>query len=521
MKNVSSQFLAMVRDSAQLVEADLYTITLPSGQVLYFTSAQVNIVYNGNTYLAAETAGLGQVVVNGNFASNQGGTPFDTARTVGQSVTDGWTVGGLSSDHSVFVEPDNDVLIRLLGGSTIPANSSVGTSVQQASNRTVVPGAPFTLTATRSTSSNIALPAGVTVTLRTMVNWLGANGALVSQTIMDVTGNSAAQQTGNASGNVPATAYFAQVVLQALVTNSNGTPTTIGTSAQLPADMRWLDVSLQLYSTPGFHRGAWRQTRGLNVDELEVDILFDGFTRILGQTPGAFANAGGFDLATLRLDKALAPDWTNPVVNGVVNLFVGIIGEVQATSSKVSLTVSNNLLYLNQSFPRNYFLPQCNHALFDSGCGLSKAAFAIAGTVTETSTPTVAAFSTNLTQADGWFSLGFLVWNSGPNTGIECSVKLYYNSNGQVQLIYPLSVVPSAGDQFTIYPGCDKLQLTCSGKFNNLSRFRGFPYTPTPETLEVGGTGSVPPTPVGGGGGAGLHSVPRGPGGLKYNFSQQ
>lgn len=40
------------------------------------------------------------------------------------------------------------------------------------------------------------------------------------------------------------------------------------------------------------------------------------------------------------------------------------------------------------------------------------------------------------------------------------------------------STYQSAGDAFTIYPGCDKQQSTCSAKFNNLIHFRGFPYVP-------------------------------------------
>ena len=274
-------------------------------------------------------------------------------------------------------------------------------------------------------------------------------------------------------------------------------------------------------SAPGFHRGTWRCTRGLDADDLEVDILFDASTRILGQTPAAFANNGGFDGAKLQLDKALAPDWSNPVVNGVVNLFTGIIGEIKSGSSKVSLTVNSMLLYLNAMFPRNYLLPQCNHALFDSGCALSKAAYAVSGTVTTTGgSPTATTFSSNCTQADGWFTLGSVVWLTGANAGKTSVVKWYANSNGAFVLIYPLNSTPSSGDTFTAYPGCDKLQNTCSAKFGNLAHFRGFPYAPTPETLDVGGTGSVAPVSVGGNGNAGLSRLPRGPGGQLGNFKQ-
>jgi len=49
----------------------------------------------------------------------------------------------------------------------------------------------------------------------------------------------------------------------------------------------------------------------------------------------------------------------------------------------------------------------------------------------------------------------------------------------------PLLNIPIAGDTYTLYAGCDKLQATCSGKFNNLVHFRGFPYIPASEVSVV------------------------------------
>lgn len=523
MKAVSSEFLAMVQSEAQLVEADLYTITLASGVEMYFTSAQENIVYNGNTYLAANTQGMGALIQNPGFSKNTSNTPLYTALSTSQAVSDGWSAGAINTGFAVMYEADNDVLLRLLGGTSVPASSSISAYVSS-KILSVIPGAPFSLDVNGSASNNVALPAGVSVILRTWISWMSANGTSITQTILDLDGNSNARTLfpNIASGTAPAGAFFAQVNMQAICQNANGSATTVGSAGQLPADLRWYNVQLSQYSVPGFHRGTWRCTRGLDSDELEVDILYDGNTRLLGQTPGAFANAGGFDQASVRLDKALAPSWANPVVNGVVNCFVGIVGEVKAGSSKVALTVNNNLLYLNQSFPTNYFLPQCNHALFDGGCGLNASAFAINGAVTAAgSTPGVLAFSTNLTQADGWFSLGYLVWTSGSNVGVQCSIATYYNANGQTQLIYPLTIAPAVGDTFTAYPGCDKLLTTCQSKFDNQPKFRGYPFVPTPETLEVGGTGSTPVTPIGGNGSAGISNLARGPGGQTNAFTTE
>ncbi len=272
-------------------------------------------------------------------------------------------------------------------------------------------------------------------------------------------------------------------------------------------------LAAYLDSQPGFERGSTKTAIGLQADNLEIDILYDSSTRINNMTPAAFALAGGFDNAQVIVSKALAPDWTNPVVNGVVNLFTGIVGEVQADSGKVKLTVNSMLRLLNTAFPRNYFLTHCNHALFDSGCTLLASNFAVAGSVAAAGSATV--FTTNLTQANNYFALGYVVWNTGANAGIKSFIKAYANASGQITLAYPITP-PAAGDTFTAYPGCDKAQATCTTTFNNLPHFRGFPYVPTPETLELGGATS--PQRIGGLGGAGLSAIGPGPGGTMTKF---
>lgn len=274
-----------------------------------------------------------------------------------------------------------------------------------------------------------------------------------------------------------------------------------------------------LDSAPGFVRGSTKCAIGLEVDDLEVDILFDSGTLIENTNPAAFVAAGGLDNAVLRLDKALAPDWSNPVVNGVVNLFTGFVGEIQCGPGKITLTVHSRLKILNTSFPRNYFLPGDNNALFSAASGLSAASFAVSGAVAD-SAGTVTKFNTNCTQADGYFALGYVVWKTGANAGLTSLVKSYTHGSGQFTIVYPLPVHPVSGDTFTAYPGYDRTLAMCQSKFNNQANFRGFPYVPTPETIELGSAGS-PPTSVGGGGGAGVGGVGRGPGGQAGRLAQR
>jgi hypothetical protein len=45
-------------------------------------------------------------------------------------------------------------------------------------------------------------------------------------------------------------------------------------------------------------------------------------------------------------------------------------------------------------------------------------------------------------------------------------------------LDYPWDVEPEVDDVITLWPGCDRQRSTCVAKFDNYSRFRGFPFIP-------------------------------------------
>jgi uncharacterized phage protein (TIGR02218 family) len=166
---------------------------------------------------------------------------------------------------------------------------------------------------------------------------------------------------------------------------------------------------------------------------------------------------------------------------GTVIRFVGNIGDLDQVSRTIAkFTCKSKVEDLNIQLPRNILQPTCIWTLFDSGCTLNKASFALHGTVQAGST--VNKLITNLIQTDTYFDNGQLVFNSGPNAGHVVAVKAYLNASGKVSFFVPLPAAPGIGDTFTIYPGCDKTQATCTGKFSNLVNFGGFPYVPAPET---------------------------------------
>lgn len=100
-------------------------------------------------------------------------------------------------------------------------------------------------------------------------------------------------------------------------------------------------------------------------------------------------------------------------------------------------------------------------------------------------------FRINVTEpraADGWFSLGRILFESGPNAGLSMEVKDWVQSTGQVTLFLPMPFTPVTGNVLTIRPGCDRTRPTCASKFaiaasvdfadGNILNFRGEPDLP-------------------------------------------
>jgi len=230
-------------------------------------------------------------------------------------------------------------------------------------------------------------------------------------------------------------------------------------------------------------RAAIKSTTGLEVATLDLKVTPDpaGAATISGVPALQAIAQGDLDGATVRLERAFMPAYgtTTP---GTVVLFVGIVTEISNVGrSSADLTVSSMLYLLNVPLPRNLIQPGCRWTLFDAGCTLSKAAYAVNGAVAAGSNQVT--IKSGLTQADQYFQLGTINFTSGVNNGLSRGVRSYLNAGGAVTLNLGVPTVPSVGDTFTIYPGCDKQQSTCSGKFANLINFGGMPFVPTPETI--------------------------------------
>jgi uncharacterized phage protein (TIGR02218 family) len=235
------------------------------------------------------------------------------------------------------------------------------------------------------------------------------------------------------------------------------------------------------------NRAKLHQKIGTAVDTLLFDVI-PGTSTIDGESFLSFVRQGGFDGAELTLSRTYwavgtAPNAAGAIVPvGTIVAMVGRVAEVDAGRSLASFTVNSHLELLNIQMPRNLYQSGCVNTLFDSGCTLNMASFGVNGSAAS-GTTAEQIDTTSLSNATGYFDLGQITFTSGVNNGVSRTIKAYVNgSPSTITLIAPFPSTPAVSDMFTVYPGCDKSQATCGGKFSNLLHFRGEPYIPVAET---------------------------------------
>lgn len=151
------------------------------------------------------------------------------------------------------------------------------------------------------------------------------------------------------------------------------------------------------------------------------------------------------------------------------------------------LEIGSILDRLNENFPKVLYNSFCHHRLYDTRCMVVKNNYKESGIVIsndpEISTR-IKIYSDVflfLNQPEGYFAPGEIKFTNGENTGISRSIFKHYD--GYVELIFPYNNTPQDGDEFDVWPGCNKRGSTCEEKFNNYDNFFGFEFVPDPKIL--------------------------------------
>lgn len=228
---------------------------------------------------------------------------------------------------------------------------------------------------------------------------------------------------------------------------------------------------------------------GLQVDDQTIKIFAQPSDTLWGADFLAGCQEGLLDGAMIvryrvvwQISTGNATYDINATPVAVFPMFTGYMSKIEkAGTTCVQLHVKSPLVKLEVNMPRNYYQPGCLWTLFDSGCTLNKASYAVNGAIASGSNNLNLVISGGISPVNGadgipYFAQGRLIFTSGVNNGLL--VLIGDNNSVSFGLAYPLDEVPAIGDTVTYYPGCSKSYNTCNLKFNNTGNFRGFDKVP-------------------------------------------
>jgi uncharacterized phage protein (TIGR02218 family) len=243
------------------------------------------------------------------------------------------------------------------------------------------------------------------------------------------------------------------------------------------------DLAADYYRTfvstgPLIERDRVRTSVGVEVDTMTLRVFASPTMTLEGMSFIQACARDVLDGARVTLERAYLD--ASGTLKGTLVLFTGAVAGVKASRSEAELSVVSDLQLLNIQMPRNLYQAGCQHTVYDSGCGLNRAAHMVAGTVTSPSTTGMGAVG--ISAANGYYDMGSVLFTSGALAGTMRTVKMW--SSAYITFVNPLPVAPANGDTFKIWAGCDKTVATCKAKFNNEGRYRGFPFVPVPETAQ-------------------------------------
>lgn len=249
---------------------------------------------------------------------------------------------------------------------------------------------------------------------------------------------------------------------------------------------RDLVVGGQTYRTVGtlgplVRRGRYSQSARLSVDTLDLSLIGGAFT-IGGLSLGLSAIRGYFDGARVQIDHLIMPAPGDVSLGPISSFFEGRVASVEPRGPDLSLRVKSELEALNVMLPKFLLQPSCGNTVFDVNCGLVKATYTTAATVSGSTSAAITTATAGITgKAAHYYQLGVITFTSGVLSGQTFAVA--ESIAGALTLALPLATLPSNGDTFSAVPGCDRKRATCATKWaaSNLAQFRGYPHIPAAE----------------------------------------
>lgn len=159
--------------------------------------------------------------------------------------------------------------------------------------------------------------------------------------------------------------------------------------------------------------------------------------------------------------------------------FNGFTGIVEIDRMHITAEFRDIFFLLKKNVPRDIYGESCNLVFGSPTCTVDLSTIKVSGSVGAGSNAEKIVDAAR-TEADDFFERGKLIMTTGTYAGISATVKGY--SVGQIELMPPLPGVPSFGDQYELWPSCQKVYNGCL-TYANTDNFYGFQYVPKPEQL--------------------------------------
>lgn len=244
-----------------------------------------------------------------------------------------------------------------------------------------------------------------------------------------------------------------------------------------------LTVGDDCYAPLAIERDGTTQTNDISVDEMHLTITVEPSTRLDHETTIMQAIAAGrFADAELELHRLFSPE-PFTMFSGRIDAdyallwWLGRLNIERAGGITIEATVASMTELLNVKFPTHLYYPPCIYTLGDVSCGVNLDVFRQQGTAIGGTRSVV---QSNLPLDNGYLAQGSITFTSGRNAGVTRTIR--NNESSTIAVVMPFYYPPAAGDAFYVLPACDKSMHCCKARFSNLSRFRGYPFIPVPET---------------------------------------
>jgi uncharacterized phage protein (TIGR02218 family) len=169
----------------------------------------------------------------------------------------------------------------------------------------------------------------------------------------------------------------------------------------------------------------------------------------------------------------------------VSTVFMGRIKNVSFRGGQASVSCVGLEELMERNAPTNYFQPACNNNLFDSNCGVNPDSWKTTTQVTLDSTGTILTSTDFGSNADGYYTRGWVTYGGHPR-------RVLSHIGNNITISWAIADLED-NDTVDAYAGCTQSLRTCIDKFNNKNNFFGMPFIPTdnPESRPLDETGQA------------------------------